>query len=66
MTEKIFFELVDREKIPFNQKPILNKWVFTRKIISGTEKDFLILESRTLVSRDEWLIYKTGLSHKKK
>ena len=29
--EKNVFELVDREKIPFNQKPILTKWVFKRK-----------------------------------
>ena len=31
MIEKNVFELVDREKIPFNQKPILTKWVFKRK-----------------------------------
>ena len=31
MIEKNVFELVDREKIPFNQKPILTKWVFKSK-----------------------------------
>ena len=45
MVEKNVFELVDRDKIPFNQKPILTKWVFKRKMISDTEQDFLYLDS---------------------
>ena len=44
MIEKNVFELVDREKIPSNQKPILTKWVFKRKMISGKEKELLILD----------------------
>ena len=53
MVEKNVFELVDREKIPSNQKPILTKWVFKRKMISGTEQDLLLLDS----NRNQVLIY---------
>ena len=31
MIEKNVFELVDRDKITFNQKPIITKWLFKRK-----------------------------------
>ena len=41
MVEKNVFELVDREKIPFNQKPILTKWVFKRKNDFRYRKDLL-------------------------
>ena len=45
MIEKNVFELVDREKIPFNQKPILTKWLFKTKFISGTYQYLLLLDS---------------------